>query len=251
MAGLRLIRTYSSDTDEDEDKEKKNIAKKNKLALPESILSWKGVLHHEEVTDDPLDHDGRIRSFKHERGNWATLIYINYAASDCLHTWMNSVLKELPVKGDIISKLHISLSRTLVLKFHWIESFAENLKLLCRRFSRFTIQLTDVRVYCNEEKTRTFLGIYCQNDDGILKCLTEALNGLLAEYQLPLYYKDTSYHISFFWCLGDQQMYLRKILPSLTRSLNECLAENMEDNYINVDEIQCKIGNKYYAFELR
>lgn len=108
---------------------------------------------------------------------------------------MNSVLKELPVKGDIISRLHISLSRTLVLKFHWIESFAENLKLLCHRFNRFVVQLTDVRVYCNEEKTRTFLGIYCQNDDGTLKHLIEALDGLLAEYQLPLYYKV--YQITF------------------------------------------------------
>ncbi|XP_032680824.1 U6 snRNA phosphodiesterase isoform X2 [Odontomachus brunneus] len=221
------------------------------LALPESILSWKGVAHHEEVIDDPLDHDGRIRSFKHERGNWATLVYINYAASDGLLAWMNSVLKELPVKGDVISELHISLSRTLILKFHWIESFAENLKLLCCRFNRFVLQLTDVRVYCNEEKTRTFLGIYCQNDDGILKCLIKALDDLLAEYQLPLYYEDTSYHISFFWCLGDQQTRLRKILPSLTSSLNEFLAENIEDNYRKVNEIQCKIGNKCYAFELR
>lgn len=111
------------------------------------------------------------------------------AASDALHAWMNLALKELPVEGNVISKLHISLSRTLVLKFHWIESFAENLKLLCCRFNQFVIQLTDVRVYCNEEKTRTFLGIYCQNEDGTLKCLIEALDGLLAEYQLPLYYE--------------------------------------------------------------
>ncbi|EFN75454.1 U6 snRNA phosphodiesterase [Harpegnathos saltator] len=254
MAGLHLIQTYTSDSDEDrqEEEKKEDTAKIiNKLALPESILSWKGVTHHEEIIDDPLNHDGRIRSFKHERGNWATLVYINYAASDCLRTWLNSVLKDLPVKGDVISKLHISLSRTLVLKYHWIESFTENLKLLCRKFSPFIVQLTDIRVYCNEEKTRTFLGIYCQNDDGTLKCLIEALDNLLAEYQLPLYYKDTSYHISFFWCLGDQRICLKKILPSLTHSLNVFLAENSEDNYLNVNEIQCKIGNKCYAFDLR
>jgi len=28
------------------------------------------------VQDDPALHDGRIRSFAHERGNWASLIYI-------------------------------------------------------------------------------------------------------------------------------------------------------------------------------
>lgn len=26
--------------------------------------------------DDPAEHDGRVRSFKHERGNWATYVYI-------------------------------------------------------------------------------------------------------------------------------------------------------------------------------
>lgn len=102
---------------------------------------------------------------------------------------MNSIMNELPVKGNIISDLHISLSRTLVLKYHWIESFTESLKLLCRRFNKFILQLTDVEVYCNEERTRTFLGIHCQNDDKVLNCLIEELNSLLAEYQLPLYYK--------------------------------------------------------------
>ncbi|KAL6261179.1 hypothetical protein P5V15_008703 [Pogonomyrmex californicus] len=221
------------------------------LALPDSISSWKGVSYHEEVVDDPLGHDGRIRSFKHERGNWATLVYIKYTANDCLHTWINSILNELPVQGDIISSLHISLSRTLVLKFHWIESFVEGIKLLCRQFNQFVIQLTDIKVYCNEEKTRTFLGIYCQDENGVLRCLTEALDNLLAEYQLPSFYKDTSYHISFFWCLGDKQECLKEILPSLTCSLNKFLAENMEDAYVHVNEIQCKIGNKYYAFELK
>lgn len=253
MAGLHLIKTYSSDSDENNcDEEKEKDAKiVNKLALPASILSLKGAAHHEEVTDNPSNHAGRIRGFKHERGNWATLVYIDYTVSDCLHTWMKSILNELSVQGDIISSLHISLSRTLVLKFHWIESFVEGLKLLCRRFHQFVVQLTDIKVYCNEEKTRTFLGIYCQDEDGTLKCLTEAIDCLLAEYQLPSFYKDISYHISFFWCLGDKQMHLKKSLPSLTCSLNKFLAENVEDAYVHVKEIQCKIGNKCYSFELK
>ncbi|XP_077276994.1 U6 snRNA phosphodiesterase 1 isoform X1 [Temnothorax americanus] len=253
MAGLDLIQTYSSDSDEDQHDEKGKDDHKivNKLVLPESILSWKGVTYNEDVVDDPLDHDGRTRSFKHERGNWATLIYINYTPSGCLHTWMNAVLDKLPVQGNVVSSPHISLSRTLILKFHWIESFVEGMKLLCRRSNKFAIQLTDVRVYCNEEKTRTFLGIYCQDENGMLKCLTEALDNLSAGYQLPSFYKDTSYHISFFWCLGDKRAYLKEILPSLTSSLNDFLVENMEDAYVHVNEIQCKIGNKCYNFELK
>ncbi|XP_012215079.1 U6 snRNA phosphodiesterase 1 isoform X2 [Linepithema humile] len=188
MAGLDLIKTYSSDSEDEHDEKKKSNKDKivNRLAIPTSILSWEGVIYHEEMIDDPLNHDGRKRSFKHERGNWATLIYINY-----------------------------------------------------------------VKVYCNEEKTRTFLGIYCQDKDGTLKHLTKVLDGLLAEYQLPSFYKDTSYHISIFWCLGDQRAHLQKFLPFLTCNLNKFLAENTEDSFIYVNEIQCKIGNKCYMFELR
>lgn len=113
---------------------------------------------------------------------------------------MNSVLNKLPVQGNIISSPHISLSRTLVLKFHWIESFVEGIKLLCRKFNKFVIQLTDVRVYCNEEKTRTFLGIYCQDENGTLKCLTESLDNLLAEYQLPSFYEVHETNV-FFFCI--------------------------------------------------
>jgi len=48
-------------------------------------------------------------------------------------------------------------------------------------------------VYCNEERTRTFLGIHCQNDDGTLRCLAAALDSLLAEYELPSFYQVSAY----------------------------------------------------------
>lgn len=82
MAGLRLISTYSSDSESEEEcgisdpRNFKDGVSADSLPLPESITSWKGVTHHEEVIDDPSEHDGRVRSFKHERGNWATLVYV-------------------------------------------------------------------------------------------------------------------------------------------------------------------------------
>ena len=139
-----------------------------------------------------------IKIIKKNLRNKKKFKLISDIPSDCLHTWMKSVLNKLPVQGNIISSLHISLSRTLVLKFHWIESFVEGIKLACRNFNKFIIQLTDVRVYCNEERTRTFLGIYCQDEDKMLKCLTEIFDNLLAEYQLPSFYKV---HEIFLFCI--------------------------------------------------
>jgi len=81
-----------------------------------------------------------------------------------------------------------------------------------------------------------------------MKCNERDLN-IIWLYFLCI--QDTSYHISFFWCLGDKRACLKEILPSLTSSLNKFLAENIEDAYVHVNEIQCKIGNKCYAFELK
>jgi len=47
-----------------------------KLPVPFNILSMFGDQDKSCVQDDPALHEGRIRSFAHERGNWASLIYI-------------------------------------------------------------------------------------------------------------------------------------------------------------------------------
>jgi len=47
-----------------------------KLPVPSDILSMFGGQDQPSVQDDPALHEGRIRSFAHERGNWASLIYI-------------------------------------------------------------------------------------------------------------------------------------------------------------------------------
>ena len=48
---------------------------KPSLPLPESIRQL-GANNKTSNKDDPLKHGGRIRSFPHEEGNWATLVYI-------------------------------------------------------------------------------------------------------------------------------------------------------------------------------
>ncbi|KOC62336.1 UPF0406 protein, partial [Habropoda laboriosa] len=213
-------------------------------------LAWEGVPHHEDVYDNPSQHEGRVRSFKHERGNWATLIYINYEPSENMLSWMFSILKELSVKCNILSEqFHISVTRTLILKFHWIESFVEETKKLCRQTDQFSLELLNVQVYTNEENMRTFLGIQCVDCKGTLTHFVKNLNKILAEYELPPFYEDFSYHISFMWCLGNEVSVLNDYTYSLTTKLNQFLIENAEERYIHVTTIHLKIGNKLYAFK--
>lgn len=35
-----------------------------------------GRLYHPQPNNDPTSHQGRVRLFEHERGNWATYIYV-------------------------------------------------------------------------------------------------------------------------------------------------------------------------------
>ncbi|XP_076633404.1 U6 snRNA phosphodiesterase 1 [Colletes latitarsis] len=255
MSGLGLISTYSSDSEDDEvvqDNGDKSSEVSERLPLPESITTWRGVPHHDDTNDDPLEHEGRVRSFKHERGNWATLVYIDYKPSKTILSWMLSVLKEVPIECNIFpEQFHISVTRTLILKYHWIESFVEEIKKLCNKTGQFNLELLNIRAYRNEEKTRTFLGIECVDYKNTLTHFIKDLNQFLAEYELPGFYEDSSYHISFAWCLGDEIARLTDLIPSLTIKLNQFLADHIEDRSINVNKIHLKISNKLYVFKLR
>lgn len=95
-----------------------------------------------------------------------------------------------PTEGlKSFSSYHLSLTKSLVLKFHWIESFADGVRRLCQNTRRFSVDLSDLRVYCNEDKTRTFIGIRCEDGSKRLEALVAGLDKLLEEYQLPPFYE--------------------------------------------------------------
>ena len=98
--------------------------------------------------------------------------------------------------GKLFEEFHVSLTRTVALKFHWIDSFVEGFKKVCETTSNFTMELANVKVYSNDDKTRTFLGIGFENNTA-LENLTEDLNKLLKEYQLPSFYEVKIYYIQF------------------------------------------------------
>lgn len=84
-SGLGRLQVYLSDSDSDDDGgESNNNKKKNgsgplALPLPTEVLrmfpATKGDQQPPTETDTSL-HEGRIRSFPHVRGNWASYIYI-------------------------------------------------------------------------------------------------------------------------------------------------------------------------------
>lgn len=62
---------------------------------------------------------------------------------------------------EICEDFHISLSRTVVLRHHWIEGFTSSIRKQLNGIQRFPVQIfsQNIDVYTNEEKTRTFIGM--------------------------------------------------------------------------------------------
>ena len=106
---------------------------------------------NQEENQPSEDNSGRIRSFRHERGNWATYvfikcklkfkktkksividIFISGPATDLISNLQHDLIQYLSSNSQTqfhaIESLHISLTRTVVLKHHWIDLFINAVK---------------------------------------------------------------------------------------------------------------------------
>ncbi|XP_012161936.1 U6 snRNA phosphodiesterase isoform X2 [Ceratitis capitata] len=229
----------------------------DKKALPcaVSLLGAKntGDVVHNAHADDPTEHDGRVRSFKHERGNWATYVYIK-AMSDQLEDMQEVSQGALAGVVDClhaIEDLHISLSRTVVLQYHHIDSFVESLRTTLEVSGSFSISLRRLHIYTNAERTRTFIAL--KVDDMYFEKVHQLMakvDGVMKEYRLQLFYEEPSFHISFMWCLGDKVAVLNEHLDTLKSAINVVLGDS-EAISLFIHEINCKSGNKEFVFKLK
>ncbi|XP_053948065.1 U6 snRNA phosphodiesterase 1 [Anastrepha ludens] len=202
--------------------------------------------------DDPTDHAGRVRSFKHERGNWATYVYIAVRLDELedLQEVCQEALAGTVSDLHAVDDLHMSLSRTVVLQYHHIDSFVESLRNAIEVNASFSISLRHLHIYTNAERTRTFIALKVDEIyfDKILQILLK-VDSVMTEYRLQRFYEDPSFHISFLWCLGDKVAVLNENLDTLKSAINVTLGESEAFNLF-VQEINCKSGNKEFTFKL-
>ncbi|ESO89820.1 hypothetical protein LOTGIDRAFT_164857 [Lottia gigantea] len=233
----------------------KNLRKRKfedlKLPVPDSIQNmFKQQKKHE---DNPVRHEGRIRSFEHVEGNWATHVYIPYLKEDRFISMVDEVLKCLhPLDFHKMSEFHLSLSRTVTIRHHWIDSLTQSLQKSFQHINRFICCLSTFKFYTNDEKNRTFLSLQVSDSRNRLKELTDLVDTCFEEFHLEKYYKNPSYHISIGWCLNNViDKITNKQHTCLQETLDSFLEENEDLNYIDVDSIQCKTGNKAFTFRLK
>lgn len=158
---------------------------------------------------------------------------------------LESLCEELP-DVNLIESTHISLSKTFILKHHWIESFIKTLKKELERSSpEFTLQLsTEVVFLSNEDRSRHFACIPV--DESCKMLVSEIIHKVdkcLKEYDLPVYYKEHLIHLSVLWKTSE---FTKDEKNLISQQLLRLLGEHR--NYFNllVDKVSCKTGNKLF-----
>ncbi|XP_067358777.1 U6 snRNA phosphodiesterase 1 isoform X1 [Channa argus] len=225
---------------------------KTRLPLPGCLLA----MFPDEVdpeTEDSSLHGGRIRSFKHERGNWATYVYLAYHPSDEFKELLEELLSAAGTCDVVLTpqeEFHLSLSQTVVLRHHWIQPFTQSLKSGVAHIKRFVCSAGKLKVYCNAEKTRTFLGMEVCTGHAQLLDLVQVVDRTMTEFRLATFYKDPSFHVSLAWCVGDQTAQMEECIQEM-----QCLVEEHEEGpfVLRLDcvELRCRTGNKTFGFPLK
>ncbi|XP_044269184.1 U6 snRNA phosphodiesterase [Tribolium madens] len=260
---LALLAEYEGDSSEDEvpgtrastkrlhkdDDEEPRNKRFERLPVPNFTIN-----KLEEVVDDPGLHEGRLRSFPHERGNWATYVYIPYEANEGLQRLISRIADLSQVENielKFFDSFHLSLTRTVVLRHHLIEPFVNTIRENISHFNKFIVMFDSLEVYTNEEKTRTFLGLQIKTGYDSLVKLIQCLDHCLGEFKLQKFYENPSFHISIAWCLGDATEKFKSIIGDLNHELEQLMNEFSQENwYIYVEEVFCRTGNKLFRFQL-
>lgn len=203
-------------------------------------------LEEERVAPDP--HEGRIRSFPHEEGAYATHVYVTVSASDALAQKVRNarqqLLRSFPSLHEI-EEWHVSCSRTVAIRAPQIESLRRSLSHSLRRTRAITYSFGGWRSFVNDEKTRTFVAMEVGAGADSFRSLIRAVDACFVRHALESYYADPVPHVSLFWCLGDACDALNPLLDALSR------LEGGERASFVADAVTCKVGNRRFEVALR
>lgn len=226
------------------------------------------LVHVKTSIDTPINsinHQMRKRSIPHVEGNWATHVFIDckYIYSGIIEAVNKRILIILgPLKTErlqdaismladefsdvhLIDSVHVSCSKTFILRFHWIDSFFSSLRDQFKKSSPFQLQFSsDVLYLANEDKTRHFACImvseWChQTLSSVVEMVDKCLQELSPE--LPTYYRDKKFHISLLWKLTE---FTPEEKSKISSTLKDLKANSEDLLKLFVDKISCKSGNK-------
>ncbi|GLJ21920.1 hypothetical protein SUGI_0410240 [Cryptomeria japonica] len=278
-----LMASYASSSD-DEDNAETILKKKPRLGgedgskdallllpSPVTLLDFSSNLSVKNV-----DSGNRIRSFPHVEGNYAVHVYIPVNISSIDKEELTSFVKkagllvpelhaidtDLPLcPGNIKNKdgahvdvstlaeeYHISLSRTVAIRVHQIDSIVGMLRNKLHSQKRYWIEFGKWEVFINDDQTRSFLAleVTTRGLSEISKqiCIVDEAFRL---HNLPEFYKNPRPHISVAWGLGDITSKLKKVAEELNNLKGNTCSKRKSVWTYPFSRIECKIGQKVYS----
>uniref|UniRef100_A0A1E1XHA0 U6 snRNA phosphodiesterase n=1 Tax=Amblyomma aureolatum TaxID=187763 RepID=A0A1E1XHA0_9ACAR len=226
--------------------------RKRKLELPAEVLGlYKDRTDPFAWEDDQSLHDGRVRTFAHEPGVWASYAFVSGDKQSHFESFISFLCRDVDyLKPQQLSACHVSLSRTVKLRHHWIQPLVVSLRTVLAPHRRFTIRFGSLDVYTNAEKTRTFLSLKVHKGIEHLKKMVVEVDGCLTEYDLPLFYEDPSFHMSVAWCDASEEARLQQSLHELQVRLEQFSIRHPSSLVIDVASVWFRSGNKLFELPL-
>ncbi|XP_036828946.1 U6 snRNA phosphodiesterase-like [Oncorhynchus mykiss] len=71
-----------------------------------------------------------------------------------------------------------------------------------------------LKVYSNDDKTRTLLAMEVSTGQAQLLELMKAVDGTMEEFTLVTFYKNPSFHVSLTWCVEECLQELQGLVDS-------------------------------------
>lgn len=213
-------------------------------------------LHHPPAgsADDQCAHQGRTRSFPAERGQWATCVHcpagdlLEEVGSAALDSWRAALADATGAEVHPVESTHLSLSRTVVLRYHQIAPFADALRDSLADSACCAVACDRLVAISNDEATRTFFALRLAGHcEPAIQQLVSRVDTAMRVFGLSQYYSDPLMHVSVLWALGDHTENRR--VQRVLQDIGEGLGASGGVGFL-ADQVVCRSGNKEFLFSL-
>lgn len=191
------------------------------------------------ATNEKSQHKGKVRSVPHRVNSWATYVYFQVDLAEDKQT----ILKHC-VGLEEIEQQHISLSRTIYLKMHELDSFVQNIRLILQHTPSFDISFAQMAQLTNDEKTRTFVTLEVGSGYNELLHCVKRVDKVVKSFHQPEFYDPPRFHTSIAWSLKEDDVTKLKI-PS-----SSCI-DGMMNNHFHLSRLYIKQGNRISHIDLK
>lgn len=213
------------------------------------------------------------RTADHVDGNWAIHVYLVVPPSKSLQKFIicsqQDASNQLNVTASYLpaSSYHISLSRTVYVRSHQIDSF---LQVLAQELSivhhPLVIQIPDhYNFLLNDTNTRLFHCLPLADESSALNKKRQAVDNAMEKFNLPIFYTELKFHISIGSVVYNNTMMEHLLSSSVfepheSKDVDEGSSSDEEEAWsapgvapsvmVLVNCVECKIGNRLFRYAL-